>query len=190
MLLMMSVLAVARPGFAQVRDPTLSDLRVPVSVIVFPKFIKGAVKLPEGELAPRSELEIAVVCPTGVICSEHQQVKIRFHWVCGTSETNLAGSFVCDETDFDVTAAVFEKIVLVPDGSFAGVSTKIVPAADCPRGYLIGWVVSPNNDLPIKFDGLVGDASPPAKRRHACQLPCSPDPGGSSLGDWRRHYDQ
>jgi hypothetical protein len=88
MLLMMSVLAVARPGFAQVRDPTLSDLRVPGSVIVFPKFIKGAVKLPEGELAPRSELEIAVVCPKGVICSEHQQVKIRFHWVCGTSETN------------------------------------------------------------------------------------------------------
>lgn len=159
MLLIMSVLALARPAFAQVRDPTLSDFRAPGSVIVFPKFIKGAVTLAEGGLAPRSELEIAVVCPKDVTCSEHQQVKIRFHWVCGTSETNLAGSFVCDETDFDVTATVFEKIVLVPDGNFSGVSTKTVPAADCPRGYLIGWVVSPNNDMPIKFDGLVGDTS-------------------------------
>jgi hypothetical protein len=159
MLLIMSVLTLATPVFAQVRDPTLSDFQAPGSVIVFPKFIKGTVNLPEGGLAPRSELEIAIVCPKAITCSENQQAKIRFHWVCGTNETNLAGSFVCDETDFDVTAAVFEKIVLVPDGSFPGVSTKTVPGADCPGGYLIGWVVSPDNDMPIKFDGLLGDAS-------------------------------
>ena len=159
MLLIMSVHALASPSFAQVRDPTLSDFRSPGSVIVFPKFVKGAVTPPEGGLAPRTELEIAVVCPKGVICAEHQQVKIRFHWVCGANEADLGASFVCDETDFDVFATVFEKIVIVPDGSFSGVSTKTVPAADCPRGYLIGWVISPNNDMPIKFDGLIGDAS-------------------------------
>ena len=65
---------------------------------------------------PITELEIGVVCPKGVICSEHQPVKIRFHWVCGTTEADLAGSFVCKETDFDINATVFEKIVLTPNG--------------------------------------------------------------------------
>ena len=36
--------------------------------------------------------------------------------------------------------------------------TKTVPAAPCTNGYLIGWVISPTNDQPIKFDGLIGDA--------------------------------
>jgi hypothetical protein len=53
---------------------------------------------------------------------------------------------------------VWEKIVLVPDGSFTGVSNKTVPAAPCFNGYLIGWVINPANDQPVKFDGLVGDA--------------------------------
>jgi hypothetical protein len=151
-------LALAMPAFAQVRDTKLSDSQEPGSVIVFPKFIQGSVALPEGGAAPASEIEIGVVCPKGVICPEHEPVKIRFHWVCGTSEADLAGSFFCHETDFDVTATVFEKIVLVPDGSFAGVSTKQVPAAFCPRGYLIGWMIRPSDDKPIKFDGLIGDA--------------------------------
>jgi hypothetical protein len=33
-----------------------------------------------------------------------------------------------------------------------------VPAAPCPGGYLIGWVITPTSDTPIKFDGLIGDA--------------------------------
>src|SRR6516164_9310511 len=74
--------------------------------------------------------------------------------------TELEIGVVCKETDFDVNATVYEKIVLVPGGSSAGVSTKSVPAANCPNGggYLIGWVISPTNDQPIKFDGLIGDA--------------------------------
>jgi hypothetical protein len=156
--LLVPVLALAAPAFAQVRAPTLSDSQEPGSVIVFPKFIKGTVPLPEGGTASVTELEIGVVCPKGVICPEHEPVKIRFHWVCGTGEFDLAGSFVCREPDFDVTATVWEKIVLVPNGSFDGVSTKTVPAAPCHNGYLIGWVISPANDQPIKFDGLVGDA--------------------------------
>ena len=156
-MLLVPALALAAPALAQVRPPTLSDSQEPGSVIVFPKFIKGTVALPEGGTAPVTELEIGVVCPKRVICPEHEPVKIRFHWVCGTGEFNLAGSFVCRETDFDVTATVWEKIVLVPNGSFDAVSTKTVPPAPCPAGYLIGWVISPANDQPIKFDGLVGD---------------------------------
>src|SRR5215469_13865034 len=161
--LLVPALALAAPAFAQVRDATLSDATEPGSVIVFPKFISGTVTIPEGGAVPQSELEIGVVCPKGVTCSEHQPVKIRFHWVCGTTEANLAGSFVCSETDFDVTATVFEKIVLVPDGTpqngyASGLPTKTIPAAPCAGGYLIGWVITPTTDTPIKFDGLIGDA--------------------------------
>jgi hypothetical protein len=162
--LLVPALALAVPAFAQVRNPTLSDATEPGSVIVFPKFINGSgVVLPEGVPAPVTELEVGVVCPKGVTCSEHQPVKIRFHWVCGTTEANLAGSFICSETDFDVTATVFEKIVLVPDGTpqngyASGLPTKTIPAAPCLGGYLIGWVITPTTDTPIKFDGLIGDA--------------------------------
>jgi hypothetical protein len=162
--LLVPALALATPAFAQARSSMLSDSTEPGSVIVLPKFINTApVALPEGGVVPVTELEIGVVCPKGVVCPEHEPVKIRFHWVCGTSEANLAGSFICTETDFDVTATVFEKIVLVPDGTpqngyASGLPTKTVPAAPCNAGYLIGWVISPSNDQPIKFDGLIGDA--------------------------------
>src|SRR6516162_10144361 len=110
------------PAFAQVRPTTLSDSQEPGSVIVFPKFIQGTVRLPEGGTAPITELEVGVVCPKGVTCGEHQAVKIRFHWVCGTTEANAATSFVCKETDFDITATVYEKIVLTPNGEATSTS--------------------------------------------------------------------
>ena len=161
--LLVPMLALAAPAFAQVRPLTLSDATEPGSVIVFPKFINGSVRLPEGAPAPATELEIGVICPKGVGCAEHQPVKIRFHWVCGTTEANFAGSFICQETDFDVTGTVFEKIVLVADGTpqngyASGLPTKTVPRAPCTGGYLIGWVIDPASDTPIKFDGLIGDA--------------------------------
>jgi hypothetical protein len=160
---LLPALALAAPAFAQVRDVTLADTTEPGSVIVFPKFVSGPVALPEGVQAPATELEIGIVCPKGDTCAEHAPVKIRFHWVCGTSEANAAGSFICQETDFDVTATVFEKIVLVSDGTpqngyVPGLPTKTVPAAPCTEGYLIGWVINPLNDKPVKFDGLIGDA--------------------------------
>jgi hypothetical protein len=177
--LLLPALALAAPAFAQVRDPKLSDSQEPGSVIVFPKFIKGTVTLPEGGAAPASEIEIGVVCPKGATCSEHQAVKIRLHWVCGTSEANLAGSFICQETDFDVTATVFEKIVLTPNGFDTGYSTKQVPFAQCNRGYLIGWVIRPSDDQPIKFDGLIGDGvlreSPTAQAGYPA-IPIQADP--------------
>jgi len=53
--------------------------------------------------------------------------------------------------------------VLVADGTAvggyaSGLPTKTVPAAPCSGGYLIGWVITPTSDTPIKFDGLIGDA--------------------------------
>jgi hypothetical protein len=163
--LLVPALALAAPAFAQARAPQLSDSQEPGSVIVFPKFIQGSVALPEGGRAPITELEVGVVCPKGVVCPEHQPVKIRFHWVCGTNEAAAATSFVCKETDFDVTATVYEKIVLTPNGETPGLYTSglpnhFSPAANCPKGggYLIGWVINPANDQPVKFDGLIGDA--------------------------------
>jgi hypothetical protein len=179
------LLALAGAASAQVRSPTLNDATEPGSVIVFPKFLNAPpLTLPEGAAAPVTEIEVGVVCPKGVSCPEHEPVKIRFHWVCGTSEADLAGSFICKETDFDVTATVFEKIVLVPDGTqqngyASGLPTKTVPAAPCSGGYLIGWVITPASDSPIKFDGLIGDAvvraSPTAQASYNA-IPIQADP--------------
>lgn len=157
-LLLMPALALAMPALAQVRDLRLSDSQEPGSVIVFPKFITGTVALPEGGTAPRTELEVGIVCPVGATCPEHQSVKIRFHWVC-PGDQSFANKLICREVDFDVTASVNEKLVLVPNGvgTADGVGTRFVPAAPCPMGYLIGWVVN-TSDRPIKFDGLIGDA--------------------------------
>jgi hypothetical protein len=192
-LLIIPALALAMPAFAQVRPTTLSDSQEPGSVIVFPAFFQGTVTLPEGPVAPRTELAIGVVCPKGVICSEHQPVKIRFHWVCGATEADFATSFVCKETDFDINATVFEKIVLTPNGETAGfytagLPTKFAPAPECPpefnAGYLIGWVINPANDQPIKFDGLVGEANIRAFSDNDLEsynaIPIQADPGLAS----------
>jgi hypothetical protein len=159
LLLLMPALALAMPAFATPRDPRLSDSQEAGSVIVFPKFMKGTVGLPEGGTAPATELEIGIVCPVGATCAEHQSVKIRFHWVCPGFQ-DFTSKLICKEQDFDVTGTVYEKLVLVPNGAGTsdGVGTRFVPPAPCPFGYLIGWVIRPSDDQPIKFDGLVGDA--------------------------------
>ena len=164
-MLLVPALALVAPAFAQTAPPTLANYTEPGSVIVFPKQVQGTVALPEGGVAPITELEIGIVCPKGQTCPEHQPVKIRLHWVCGTSQSDLAGSFICKETDYDITGTVYEKIVLTPNGEAAGfytagLPTKFSPAANCPNGggYLIGWVINPANDQPVKFDGLIGDA--------------------------------
>jgi hypothetical protein len=165
--MLLPALALAMPASAQTvvhpvpGIPGLSDSQEPGSVIIFPKFIKGTVTVDGVPSIPRTEIEIGVVCPKGDICSEHQAVKIRFHWVCG-GDQDPQNKFICKETDFDVNATVFEKIVLTPNGTPAnavtGLPNKTVPLAECDRGYLIGWVIRPSDDRPVKFDGLIGDA--------------------------------
>jgi hypothetical protein len=154
LLLLMPAFVLAMPAFAH--DPALSNSQEPGSVIVFPKFIfesPGAIV--DGQLIPRTEIEVTAVCPTGAVCIPHSNTSVRFHWVC---PGNLFGQLVCKATEFDVTFSLGEKVVFSPDGvAFPGITTRSVPAPECGRGYLIGWVVNAAG-RPIKFDGLIGDA--------------------------------
>ena len=135
-LLIMPARALAIPAVAQTRSPKLGDSQEPGSVIVFPKFINGPpVTPPSGSTAPASALKIGVVCPKNAGCTSDQEVTIRFHRVCGASAIDP----VCNETHFEVTATVFEKIILVPDGTpedgyQTGLPTKSVRAAPCAGG--------------------------------------------------------
>jgi hypothetical protein len=151
-LALMLAFALVTPALAQ--PPTLADPQEPGSVIVFPKFINGSVGV-EFVTSPQTEIELGVVCPTGVVCPDDLSVNIAFEWVCPGPP---AISSTCSGTDFQVTASVNEKAVFSADGaSYAGITNKGVPNAGCPRGYLIGWVVDGSGN-PIKFDGLIGDA--------------------------------
>jgi hypothetical protein len=151
-------LALAMPTLAQDRPLTLSDSQEPGSVIVFPKFVKGTVAV-DGVSTPITEIEVGVQCPKGATCPEHMPVKLRFHWVCPAIEG--VNSQICRENNFDVTTTVNGKVVFGPDAipipGSAAVTPGTPPAALCPMGYLVGWVIN-TSDQPIKFDGLIGDA--------------------------------
>ncbi len=155
--LLAPALALASPAFANDAPASLADQSTPGSVIVFPKYVKGTVSV-DGAPAEKTEIEVGVVCPKGATCAEHQSVKLRFHWVCPATQ-DFNTKFICKENDFDVFTSVNGKVVFDPDGvTIAGSAPVTVPAAPCPAGYLIGWVINPANDQPTKFDGLMGDA--------------------------------
>src|SRR5262245_3009058 len=158
LLFLMPAVALATPTFAQVRPLALSDSQERGSVIVFPKFIRGTVEV-DRISTPKTEIEVGVQCPKGATCFEHMPVKIRFHWVCPAIEG--VNSQICRENSFDVTTTVNGTVVFSPDAipipGSPPVTPGTPPAALCPMGYLIGWVIN-NSDQPIKFDGLTGDA--------------------------------
>jgi hypothetical protein len=159
-----AALASAMPAFAQ---EGFAPLPRPGSAIIYPKFVNslfngGSLLRVDGVLVSQTEIEIGAVCPpafvaAGGFCPEHQPIKIRFHWVCpGTEGVN---SNICAGEDFDVNITVPGKLAFSADGTpINGNSPPLVPAPPCARGYLIGWVISPTNDLPIAFDGLIGNA--------------------------------
>jgi hypothetical protein len=162
-LALVPVLAVATPALANV----LSDSEQPGSVIVYPKFVNslfngGSLLTVDGNLVSQTEIELGVVCPPNVIaagftCTEHLPIKVRMHWVCPGAEG--VNSNICPEEDFDVWLSINGKVAFSADGTpINGNSPPLVPAPPCARGYLIGWVISPVNDLPVKFDGLIGNA--------------------------------
>src|SRR5437660_12866195 len=79
-------IALATPALA-LAPADQADLSQPGSVIIFPKFINmPAVHVDSGILTPRTEIEVGVVCPVGASCTEHQTVKVHFHWVCPAVE--------------------------------------------------------------------------------------------------------
>src|SRR5437868_5542421 len=156
-------LAMPSPAATPARDPNLDDTTQPGSVIIFPKFINDTPVTTSGDLAvlPRTEIEIGVVCPKGSTCTEHQAVKIRFHWVCPGSD-DIFFKFICQETDFDINVTVNGKLAFSADGtpiggSFTAANSPRAPKPPCRTGFLIGWVIN-SADQPIKFDGLIGDA--------------------------------
>src|ERR1700738_2306520 len=80
-LLLIPALALATPALA-LAPANQADLSQPGSVIIFPKFINLPAVTVDGVLMPRTEIEVGVVCPVGATCTEHQSVKVSFHWVC------------------------------------------------------------------------------------------------------------
>jgi hypothetical protein len=171
---MLLLLGLAAPAMAQVQ---LNNSEIPGSVLVFPKFIRGTVQIgvttganPVPIVEPRSSFEVSVTCPSnGPACAEGAKVKLLARWVCPGSQ-NLSQKFVCRETDFELFTTVKGTLWFNPDNigpsntTTAGVPQTrnvTVPTPSCQRGWLIVWVISPNDGsapFPIKFDGLVGDA--------------------------------
>src|SRR4030095_15273173 len=126
----------------------LNDSQRPGSVLVFPKFLRGAVQTEQGILA-RTEIEISVTCPQGATCPDNMAVVLRAHWVC-------PGAFFtpCRETDFTLRTTVRGSLFFNPENIQPATT---VPVPPCSGGYLIVWVVNTSGQ-PIKFDGLIGDA--------------------------------
>jgi hypothetical protein len=166
-LVLIPAFALATPTFAHAQQETesrktLNDPSEPGSAIVFPYFLKGTVPLDGVMTYPKTEIEVGIVCPEGepdaAVCAEGQRIKIRFHWVCPGSQ-DFASKLICKETNFDVFGSVNGKLVFNPEAlTIAGSNTVTVPQAPCNAGYLVGYVIRPSDDQPIKFDGLIGDA--------------------------------
>ncbi len=153
--LLTAALGVAPPGFAQAPEPRSSAPEQAGSVIVFPKFQKGVVNV-DGVTRAQTEIEVRAHCPSGATCPEDEPVKIRFHWVCPGSE-DFAPRYVCKESDFDVRLSVNGLALLNPEDPKL-LENNAGTVAPCPSGYLIGWVISPHTEQPIKYDGLTGSA--------------------------------
>jgi hypothetical protein len=155
LVLLTAALGIAAPCLAQAPEPASSASGEPGSVIVFPKFIKGTVAV-DGVTRPQTEIKVRARCPKDITCAEDEPVKIRFHWVCPGSQ-DIAPKGVCKEVGFDVRLSVSAQESFNPeDPSLLG--DNIGSIAPCPRGYLIGWVISPITKRPIKYDALTGAA--------------------------------
>jgi hypothetical protein len=152
-------LGVAGPVAAQF----INNSEVPGSVLVFHKFIRGTV--PDGFAGgtlPRSEFEISVLCPTDFDCltlQDYPNVKLKAYWVC-PGDPSAGDPRVCKGTNFILTTTVNGTIRINPENF--GERTHNVATPECERGYLIVWVIgTPIGEVlevPIKFDGLIGDA--------------------------------
>jgi hypothetical protein len=145
---------IAVPARAQTPEPPASASEEPGSVIVFPKFMKGTVVV-DGVTRAQTEIEVRVRCPSGTTCTEDKPVNIRFHWVC--PESQAAPKSVCKESNFDVPLSVNGKASFNPQDAKL-MENNVGSVAPCPSGYLIGWVISPVTERPIKYDALTGAA--------------------------------
>ncbi len=164
------VLGVVAPTAAQaVGEDVLPNS--PGSVLVFHKFIRGTAIDSDGTIFPKSEFEISVVCPAGILGSQTDvacvnnpvtlapTVTLHGHWVCPGDPK--AATPTCPDRDFTLTTTVNGTIRINPENLDPKTHT-VSTQPPCDRGYLIVWVEGNANTLlagtPIKFDGLIGDA--------------------------------
>ncbi len=154
-LLLTAALGIAMPGFAQSPEATPNPSEQAGSVIIFPKFTKGTVGV-DGVTKPQTEIEVRARCPSGATCPEGEPVKVKFHWVCPGSE-DISSKYICKESGFEIMLSPNGKVVFDPENP-TPLGEKLASSAPCPSGYLIGWVISPATDRPIKYDGLTGSA--------------------------------
>ena len=163
---LLALLASATPSGAQ--SLQLNNSEIPGSVLVFPKFVRGTVQVgsttgpaPQAIVEPRSAFEISVTCPSnnGGPCAEGSAVKMLARWICpGTQDP----SFICRDVDFELRTTVKGTIWFNPENAGSRTASTVVPRPPCQRGWLIVWVVSPDdasNPRAIKFDGLLGNAT-------------------------------
>ena len=129
----------------------------PGSVVVFPKFLKPAAPV-DDTTKSSTEIEVRVSCPKDHTCSDGELVKIRFHWVCPGNQ-DFDSMLVCKVSKFDLVTPIDSRIVFNPNAlAISGNDAARVPPAQCTQGYLIGEVIDPANNQPVKFDGLTGNA--------------------------------
>jgi hypothetical protein len=152
--LLTAALGVAVPSPAQTPELPSSTSEEPGSVIVFPKFRKGAVEV-DGERKAQTEIHLRARCPKDITCPPDEPVAIRFHWVCPGSQ-DTTPKYVCKDSGFDLSLSVDGKVSLNPEDPKL-LESNAGSAAPCTSGYLIGWVISPAG-RPIKFDALTGNA--------------------------------
>jgi hypothetical protein len=155
-LLLLAALASAAPVFAA-PPAVLGDPGQPGRVIIYPKFVNMPAVTVDGNSVPRTEIEVGAICPpafvaAGGVCAPHQLVTVAFRWVCPGAEG--VNSNICLGSGFQVTLSVNGKLAFSADGLPINSNSPVVPAAPCPRGYLIGTATS---DQP-NFDGLIGNA--------------------------------
>jgi len=67
--------------------------------------------------------------------------------------------YVCTKSAFDVTLLPNERVLLNSKDAELRCEHLASPAP-CPKGYLIGWVISSTSRRPIKYDALTGNAIP------------------------------
>jgi hypothetical protein len=152
-ILFLTAVAIATPCSAWAWGTGLNDSEQPGSVIVFPKFIRGTVNVPDqGGVRPVTDFEVSVTCPGGGTTCPSFFIGIRFHWVC---PGNTVSPVPCQEVDFTRFVTVKGTLHFNPEN--VDTLNTTVPTPPCPMGFLIGWVVN-SLGQPIKFDALIGDA--------------------------------
>ena len=154
-LLLPVALGLAVPGFAQAPETTPGASEQAGSVIVFPKFIKGTVAV-NGVTKAQTEIEIRAQCPSGATCPEDEVDKDQVS--LGLPRNVRQGFQLRVQRDRLRCYASGQWQGLVQPRKPQPPENNVGAVAPCASGYLVGWVINPDTERPIKYDGLTGSA--------------------------------